>query len=336
MKTVAITGARECEIQEIPTPEVKEDFCLIKIMSAPMCTEFHAYENGNPGNELGHEAAGEVVAAGPMSKIKVGQRVVVMPQNACGKCSLCLSGEHIHCSTPVNPHEICSCECGRGTYADHCIQRDWLLVPIPDDISYDHSAMACCGLGPTFNAVNQIKTNSYKTIAIAGMGPVGLGGVINATHLGARVIALELNPYRQQLAKDLGAEVVIDPTAEGALEQIMELTDGNGVDGSIETSNVPASPPFLLSATRKKGGIGLVSWSGELAVPGIVGRGMSIFGCWHWNHFAHTEKMFHVIRNNKEKLDKMITHTFPMNQVKEAWELQMTGKCGKVVLHPEG
>lgn len=334
MKIVAITGVKQCEIIEKETPTVKEDFCLIKIMSAAMCTECNGYRKGDPTTDIGHEAAGEVVEAGPKSKIKVGERVVVMPQNPCGKCHLCLKGDYIHCQHTIDPHEICNTKFGRSTYGQYCIQRDWLLMPIPDDISYDHAVMACCGLGPTFNAVNRLGVNPHKTVAIAGLGPVGLGGVINASYLGGKVIALDINPYRLKLAKELGAMAAIDPTADNALEQILELTDGEGLDCSVETSNVPSSPPFLINAARRKGEIALVSWAGDLSVPGIVGRGLTVYGCWHWNHFTHTEQMINVIRNNKEKLDKLITHTFPLEDVKEAWELQLTGQCGKVILHP--
>ncbi len=335
MKVVVLHGEpKSCAIEEVPTPDVAANYCLVKIMTAPMCTEYHAYANGAKSRGLGHEAAGEVVKAGPQSRVKPGTRVIVMPQNGCGTCELCLRGEHIHCSAKIDPLAICGCSDGRATYAQYCIQQDWLLVPIPDGMSYDHAAMACCGLGPTFNAVNLLEVNAYHTVLVAGLGPVGLGGVINATHLGARVIGLDVNPYRLDLARKLGAADALDPTVDGTLEKILELTDGHGADAAIETANVPSSPPFLIEATRKKGKIGLVSWAGELPVRRIVGKGLTIVGCWHWNHFTHTERMLQVVARNSETLDTAITHTFPMAQVQDAWELQLTGQCGKVLLHP--
>ena len=83
MKIVTLPGEpKTCAVVDVATPDVAANYCLVKIMSAPMCTEYHAYENGAKSQGLGHEAAGEVVAAGPESRVKPGARVVVMPQNA--------------------------------------------------------------------------------------------------------------------------------------------------------------------------------------------------------------------------------------------------------------
>ena len=66
----------------------------------------------------------------------------------------------------------------------------------------------------------------------------------------------------------------------------------------------------------------------------IVAKGMTIHGVWHWNHFRDAEAMLNTIRKSKALLEKIITHTFPMSRFKEAWELQLTGNCGKIILHP--
>jgi L-iditol 2-dehydrogenase len=230
MNVVAITGKRTCEIVERPDPRIKGDFVKVAIRSAPMCTEWHAYQNGSISDSLGHEAAGEVVEVAQPGRVAVGDRVVVMPQYGCGRCGLCLSGEHIHCRQPVDPYRFCESQTGNATYAQFCIKQDWLLVPIPEDISYDHAGMACCGLGPTFNAMQQMGVNALDTVLISGLGAVGLGAVVNARCRGARVIALESNQYRASLAKALGVEAVIDPGSEQRLERILELTAGCGAD----------------------------------------------------------------------------------------------------------
>jgi threonine dehydrogenase-like Zn-dependent dehydrogenase len=265
---------------------------------------------------------------------QAGERVVVMPQNGCGKCRLCLAGDHIHCRTPLDPFAICGTSTGRATFAQYCIQQDWLLVRIPDGISYDHAAMACCGLGPTFGSMQLMGVSAYDTVVIAGLGPVGLGGVINASHLGARVIGIEKNQYRADLARHLGAEAVIDPADAGAKNELMDLTAGHGADKCVETANAAESPLFLMEIVRPKGHIAFVSWTGRIDVPAIVAKGLTLHGAWHWNHLRDAEGMFDVIRRNPKKLDSLITHTFPLAKTKEAFELQLTGRCGKVVLHP--
>ena len=225
---------------------------------------------------------------------------------------------------------------GTTTYAQYVIKQDWLLVPIPDDISYEHASMACCGLGPTFGASQLMNVNAFDTVLITGMGPVGLGGVINCVYRGARVIAVEMHPYRANLAKELGAEVVIDPHDENALEQIMALTNGVGVDKAIDCSAQASAVRLLLDAVRRKGQVSFVGGVGEVTIHGgrdILGKGLTLHGAWHYN-LADTPRIMEVIKNSSALLDKFITHTFPMSRVQEAWELQVTGNCGKVVLYP--
>ncbi len=315
MKVVAITGKRECELVDRPDPRIKGNYVRVKILVAPMCTEFHQYRDGNPGDCLGHEAAGEVVETAGPARVNVGDRVVVMPQNGCGKCRLCLAGEHIHCQTPIDPLAICGTPTGRATYAQYCIQQDWLLVPIPEDLSYDHAAMACCGLGPTFNAMELMGVDRFDTVLISGLGPVGLGGAVNALFRGARVIGIEANAYRAALARSIGVAAVIDPNDPDARAQIMDLTGGLGADKSVETSSAQAAPALLAEATRPKGHLASVGWGGPIAASRIVGRGLTIHGAWHWNHFLHTDRMMHTIRGTKSMLDRTITHQFPMSRV---------------------
>lgn len=334
MKVAAITGKREAAIVDCPEPRIKAPFVKIKIHAAPMCTEVHAYRDGAESNCLGHEAAGEVAEIAASDIVAVGDRVIVMPQYGCGKCSLCLSGEHIHCREQVDPYALCSSDTGRATYAQYCIKQDWLLVPIPEDISYDHASMGCCGLGPTFNAMQKMKVDAQDTVLISGLGAVGLGGVVNAICRGARVLALESNKYRAELAKSVGVEEVIDPRDQNKLEKILDLTEGYGADKSVETSSAETAPAFLIEATRPKGQVASVGWGGPMQAKAIVAKGLTVHGVWHWNHFQDTDAMLNTIRKSKALLEKIITHTFPMNKVQEAWELQLTGDCGKIILHP--
>ena len=334
MKVVAITGPWEASLVERPDPVIADNYALIRIHAAPMCTEWHAYRDGKVGDVLGHEAAGEIVDAPPGGRWRIGDRVVVMPQDACGACSLCLAGNNIRCQSPRDPLDVCSSQTGRATYAELCIQQDWLLLGVPDDISIDHAGMACCGLGPAFGAMQRMDVNSTDTVLISGLGPVGLGAVVCAAMRGARVIGIEANPYRVALAIELGAEAVIDPTDPDALSQVRILTGGHGADKSIEASSQEGAPAFLLQATRIGGEMTSIGWGGPVNMKDVVARGVTVFGQWHWNFMRDAEAMFDTIRRAGSLLDRLITHRFPMRQVQEAWELQVTGQCGKVLLMP--
>jgi L-iditol 2-dehydrogenase len=336
VKVVKIAGPGKAELIDVPTPKAKWEFAVVKILSSPMCTEYKSFRDGQVCQSIGHEAAGEVVEVAQSGTVKVGDRVVVMPQTPCGKCELCLKGEYIHCQNCVDVAEATGYPHGNGTYAQYILKQDWLLVPIPEGISFDHAAMSCCGLGPTFGAMQLMEVDSFDTVLIAGMGPVGLGGVINAVYRGARAVAVSRTPFRANLARELGAEAVVNPEDENALEQIMDLTDGRGADKAVECSGVPARMRLLIDAVRRKGQIAFVGEAGDLTIKvsdDMIRKGLTLHGAWHYN-LADTPWVMRIVADSADKLDKLITHTFAMSKVQEAFELQLTGRCGKVVVHP--
>ncbi|MDA1044750.1 MAG: zinc-binding dehydrogenase [Verrucomicrobia bacterium] len=335
MKRVQVTGAKTCVGEGVPEPRVAENYAKIKIHASPLCTEYVQFVKGNVGPLFGHEAAGEVVEVGPLARhVKVGDRVVVMPDSACGACSLCTVGDHIFCQNKKDANVICGSELATNTYAQYCVQQDWLLLPIPDDISYDHGSMACCGVGPAFNAMQSMNVVKTDTVLVSGLGPVGLGAVVMAAYRGARILGLETNPYRIALAKDIGVETIVDPASEDALDQIRALTHGVGADKSVECSSARTAPAFLVEATRPRGQIASIGWGGPMDASELVRRGLTYHGCWHWNHQRDGEAMMRTIRGAKDLINKQITHTFPLSQLQEAFETRASGNCGKIVLHP--
>ena len=118
--------------------------------------------------------------------------------------NLCLAGDFIYCRNTLDVYGLTGNTTGRDTYAQYFLKQDWLLVEIPDDLALEHASMGCCALGPTYTAVKRMEVGPFDTVIITGLGPVGLGGVINATFRGARVIGVEPSPYRAKLAKGPG------------------------------------------------------------------------------------------------------------------------------------
>ena len=346
MKTVAITGVEQSEIIDRPVPNAKDDFVVVKVESAPLCTEYSDYVDGcrraeyKRGDEdpfsLGHEAAGEVVEVAQPGKVEVGDRVVVMPGFWCGKCRYCLGGDYIYCQNPVDPLVACGTDAGAAAYAEYCLKQDWLLLPIPDGMSYDHASMACCGLGPAWNAMQTMRVSGTDVVLISGLGPVGLGTVVNAIYRGARVICIARNDYRSRIAKELGAEVVLNPEKDDVVDAVKELTGGVGASKSVETSGQSKYMDLLMRATRRKGDLAIVGESGDYTIQisdGMIRNGLHLHGIWHWN-LGDAPDMLEMISEVGNSLDKVITHHFPLIKIEEAWRLQMTGQCGKVMVHP--
>lgn len=336
MQVVEITRPRQVRLTEQPDPEPLGDLVAVKVTVAPMCTEDKGYQEGRASACLGHEAAGEVAAVAQPGRVRVGDRVVVLPSYPCGVCPLCLAGDFIYCQNGLDMARITGSAIGTATYAQRLLKPDWLLALIPDDIPTEHAALACCGLGPTFGAMERLGVTAFDTVLIAGLGPVGLGGVLNASLRGARILALESHPYRAALARELGAEAVIDPRAPDAVAQVLALTGGVGPDKALDCSGSAGGQRLLIDAVRRRGQVAFVGESGELPLHvsrDLLRKGLTLHGCWHYNR-ADTPRVMQVIRKAGALLDKFITHSYAMADVGEAFELQLTGKCGKVILRP--
>ena len=336
MKTVVIRSKSRVEIIDEQKPKAKENFVVVKVHTTPMCTEFYHFRDGTEDFCVGHEAAGEVVEVARSNKVKVGDRVVVMPQYPCGNCELCKNGDYIHCENVLDPFKICSCTSGKATYSQYVIKQDWLLIPIPDAMSYDEASMACCGLGASFGAVDLLDIKTPDIVIITGLGPVGLGAIINCISTGARVIGVARNFYRSKLALELGAEVVLNPNDTDCIQQIKKLTGGLGADKAIECSGGELYQRLCINGTRRKGQIAFVAESKSLTVnlsDDLLRKGLTIYGSWHWN-LKDTKKIMHNIVNNNTLISKLITHKFSLSEAENAFKLQISGRCGKVLLHP--
>ena len=337
MKRAAIFGKNDAGIVEAAVPVPRENWVLIKIHAAPLCTEYKGFAAGHRTDYLGHEAAGEVVEVAQPGQVKVGDRVAVMPQYPCGGCALCRSGDYIHCEHVVDFTAFTGSDEGRATLAQYMLKPDWLLTPIPDGMSYEHGAMACCGLGPTYGALDRLRLRGGETVLVTGMGPVGLGGVICASHMGAEVIAVESHPYRKAMAAELGAAHVIDPGDEHAGERIRALTGGIGVDKAVDCSGSPSAHRFCIDALRRRGSLVFVGESGAdtrlVVSDDMIRKGIDLMGSWHYN-MKGAHDIMGIIARNRKKLDRFITHVYPMDEIKRAWEKQVSGECAKVVVRP--
>ena len=336
MKKATITGVRQVELVEVPDPQPQDDWVVVKVHAAPLCVEYKAYCEGWASPQMGHEAAGEVVAVAQPGCVKVGDRVVVMPQTPCGTCPLCVAGDYIHCQHCVDFTAFHGTPEGSATVAQYLLKLDWLLPPIPGGVSYEHGALACCGLGPSFGAMQAMNTSAFDTILITGLGPVGLGAVVNASYRGARIIAVESVPWRVQRAHDMGVEHVLDPRDEGTLPRIMELTGGVGVDCALDCSGNVAAERLCLDAARRKG---QVTFIGECHEPlsiatshDLIRKGLTLRGSWHYN-LADFPKIMQVIQRSP-LIDLLISHVFPMSRIQEALEVSATHETAKVILRP--
>jgi L-iditol 2-dehydrogenase len=341
MRTVRITGRRECGIVDKPIPRVRRDYVLLKVHAAPMCNEYVAYTDlafleRNRPDSLGHEMAGEVAAAPESASVRVGDRVVALCGYPCGRCPECLRGYYAHCGATEDPRAVCGTESGECGFAQYAVKPDRMLVPIPDGVSYEHAGMACCGLGPAFGAMQRMGVDAFGTVLITGLGAVGLGGIINAKYRGAAVIGVARSPYRAQLAKRLGCDVVLDPATDDVAAAVADLTGGRGADFALECSGQPGYQRLLVDNIGRLGTVAFLAEPGELRVHvdgDLVQKGVTLLGSLDINR-RDSGRLLRMIQEIPEQLDIFVTHHFPLADVRSAFELQASRECGKVILHP--
>ena len=336
MKKAVITGERQVGLVDVPMPEPKEDWALVKVHAIPMCTEYKGYQAGHQNAFLGHEAVGEVVAVDQPCQVAVGDRVVALWGYPCGACELCAAGEFLHCQNWTDLEAFTGSPEGSATYAQYILKPAWLLAPIPDEVSYEDASLTLCALGPTFGALQTMKAGAFDTVLITGLGPVGLGGVINARFRGARVIGVESIPWRMERAREMGAAAVLDPRDPDILAQLRDLTGGKGVDYAVDCSGNVLAERLCIDATRRKGMVGFVGeCSDDLQIkisPDMIRTGLMLFGSWGYN-LADYPRVMQVVRESP-LLDLLVSHRMGLSEVQEAFELQATGQCAKVILDP--
>lgn len=342
MKTVEIVGERHCQLIDKPMPTINDHYSMIKVHVSPMCNEHIAYDKNiylerNQPDSLGHEMAGEVVETSKHSTLHVGQRVVALCGFPCGECSTCQRGYYAHCTKNFqDPRQICHSVSGECSFAQYAIKPNWMLIPIPDHLSYEHASMACCGLGPTFGAMQRmtIKDNNY--LLITGLGPVGLGGIINAKYRGATVIAVVRSTYRAKLAKKLGCDYVINPNIDDPLQSILDITHGYGVAHAIECSGQQQYQRLVIDALGRFGVVCFLSEPGDLTLHidnDLIQKGATLFGSLDIN-LHDASHLLKMIASVPDQIDKFITHKFPLSDIATAFEIQLKRECGKILLYP--
>lgn len=336
MKKVVIVDKRQADLIDIPKPRPKDNWVLVKVHASALCTEYKSFVLGRGLNHGGHEGAGEVVEVARQGPVAVGDRVVILPQYPCGECSLCTTGDGVYCEDNLDFEAIFGTQNGSGAFAQYLLAPNWRLSIIPDGVSYAYATMAIDGIGATFGAFQELEISSADTLLITGLGPVGLGGVVNACFRGTRVIGVEPSIWRRNQAIKMGAKAVFDPWESDLKRKIMDLTDGQGVTCAIDCSGQVTSQRLCIDVARRRGRVGFVGESSKdliiQASPDLIRKGLTLIGSWLYNTKDYPNVM-RVIQQSP-LIDLLVSHCLPMSHIQEAFELLVSGKSAKVVVFP--
>jgi len=362
---VAFEANKPLEIVEVDVAPPKEGEVLVRIVATGVChTDAYTLSGADPEGIfpaiLGHEGGGIVEAVGPgVTSVAVGDHVIPLYTPECGKCKFCLSGKTNLCQAiratqgkglmpdgtsrfsykgqPIYHYM------GTSTFSEYTVLPEISLAKIPKEAPLEKVCLLGCGVTTGIGAVlNTAKVEEGATVAIFGLGGIGLSAVIGATMAKAgRIIAIDINPAKAEIAKQLGATDFVNPNDydKPIQEVIVELTDG-GVDYSFECVGNVKLMRAALECCHK-------GW-GESVIIGVAGAGQEISTrpfqlvtgrVWRGSAFGgvkgRTELPGYVDKAQKGEipLDTFITHTMGLDKINDAFDLMHEGKSIRTVIH---
>lgn len=264
MKALRYFGPRQirCEAMDDPVLEDARD-AIIKVDRCAICgSDLHIYHGEGFSEDLGfcvgHEAVGEVVEIGRgVQRLKVGDKVMISAAVGCGACASCLAGNVIHCANnAAGCYGLSSRLQGCQAEAVRVPAADFNAALIPEGITADQALMMTDSLATAWFGARNADIAVGKTVAVVGLGPIGLMAVQAAFVMGAaRVFAIDLVPERRRLAADLGA-IALD--GADAVEIIREQTNGRMVDSVVEAVGADATIDLSLRLAAKRGTVSVI------------------------------------------------------------------------------
>lgn len=345
MKAAVMTEPGHITIEEQPVPRPSANEVLIKVMAVGVCgSDIHYFEHGRIGRFvvekpiiLGHECAGVIAAVGKdVSRLKPGDRVAIEPGVTCGHCAACKEGRYNLCpevqflaTPPVD-----------GAFVQYMTIREDMAFPIPDHLTYEEAAMnEPFSVG--IHAARRSKLAPGTTLAIMGMGPVGLMAVAAARAFGVQtIIVTDLEEVRLEGARKMGGAHTINVRHEDAMEVIKEITGGIGVDTAWETAGNPKAPQSALYSPRRGGKLAIVGLPAQdeiaINVPFIADNEVDIYGIFRYANTYPAGIAF--LASGRHDVMSLITDRYTLEETQQAMERALHNKSGslKVMVYPNG
>jgi alcohol dehydrogenase len=330
-------------LQRVADPEPPPDGVVVRVESTGICrSDWHGWQGHDPDVRLphvpGHELAGEIVALGSAVRtLALGDRVTVPFVSGCGACAPCGRGDPQVCDAQFQPGFT-----HWGSFAEyvalHHAERN--VVRLPEQLSYDAAASLGCRFVTAYRALVQLgRLRAGETLVVFGCGGVGLCSIMIATALGARSLAVDIDPAKLELARSVGADSSLDARQPGVAERVRAETRG-GADVSIDALGSALTLRQSLESLRKRGRhvqVGLLV--GERSDPSVpmglvIGRELELYGS-HGIAAAAYGDVFRLIESRHVPLERIIGPRLGLEEVPQ--QLAAMGQFSGVgisLVHP--
>lgn len=342
MRAFVIKKVGETGLVEKPVPDPGPEEAVVRTTAALICTsDVHTVKGALPvpdGRTLGHESVGVIEKLGSaVTGFEVGQRVAVNAVTPCYRCHYCQRGYTSQCGGPLGGYKYTVQM--DGNMAEYFLVPAAFanLTPIPDDLTDAQAVYTCDMLSTGFMGAEHAYLKFGETVAVFAQGPVGLCATMGANLMGAgRIIAVESRPERQSLARRFGADDIVDFSKGDPVEQIMDITGGEGVDAAIEAFGFPQTFEACLRVTKAGGRVSNIGYHGENPAP--LQLPLDAFGLGMNDKAIHTglcpggnermTRLFRLMQTGRIDPTPMTTHTFAFDDVATAFEMMTTKADG--------
>lgn len=328
MRILQFAGDGKINVITAPAPTPGAGQVLVRTAVSALCgSELHGYRGaGRVQGNSGHEAAGTIIALGEgVTTLTVGQRVGLCAVVGCGHCAECRAGRYTWCAA----YRVYS-----DMHADQIVIPAHGCHPLPDNVDWAAGVLLSGdGLGVPYHTGTRLTDPGIKSIAVFGVGPIGLGHTVLQHFYGRQVIAVDVSPTRLDYAAELGATHQINATEVDAVAQIRELTDGRGADVCIEAAGRPETLQQCFDAVRTNGTVVMNGEQPSVALSpsqDFIHRDIAAIGSWFY-HFGEFPEMLALYRQGLP-VEKLITHTFPAAEGHQAFAAFAAGQTGKALL----
>ncbi len=362
MKAVVLNAVNQSVVvEEVELDALQEDEVHLKMVASGVCHSDYSVIDGTIPLELpivlGHEGAGIVEAVGDhVTAVKPGDHVVLTYIPQCGRCYYCTIGQPNLCETTAltregtlpNGHRPIrrggvplNQMTGIGTMSEYAVVHETSLVRIDPDIPLDKAALVGCGVMTGVGAaVNTAKVQPGASAAVFGAGGVGLNVIQGAATAGANtIIAVDTNPLKLAFAQRFGATHTVNASDADPVTAIQELTGGRGADYTFEAIGNPEVMRQAYDSARRGGTvtiIGMARPNTEVALPAplIVRDEKKLLGSYYGSTRQRVDmpRLLDLYRTGQLKLDELITRTYPIDEVQQAFDDLAAGKNARGVL----
>jgi len=333
-------------LKEIPIPQPKPDEILYKVEKVGICgSDIALYMWNDVARAIatvpfipGHEATGVVTAMGSEVKnLKIGSRIAIENHFFCEKCYTCKEGRGDICAKMDQYGH------GRGTtqggFSEYSIVKAKYCYELKYDITPNEAALLE-PMGVAYNGVDQIDVEGHDVLVI-GAGPIGLFAMAVAKAKGAKnVISADINEARLELSKKMGANITINSMTKNLKDEIMKLTNGNGVARLVEASGATPMVNSCFSLLRKGAHLVLIGLPKqpihiEQPLPDVIFKSLTLKTVHGRRIFDTWEQCEKLIKDKKVHPETLLSHEFAMSEWKSAFDVLMSGTGCKILVNPQ-